>query len=369
MACTESSPTPSGPDALLAERIAAGLDITLLRAVSDAEDALARIDERLAKSALSDGFCARTHFYDASAALWLAGELVPLEDLVLHDAGMDLRAPTHELTRAAATLRARRRIAASPPGRFLTRPEALRDDKTPPSAQEEDVETPPLPPCAADLLAAELAALDAAIERSAQILRAPTPDDDPGRALLYDADLDAGAGLSRWRREVEATESLPATLAAAIALDAWSAIDPLPRQDWLGPLLVADLLRRRGKARAHLPALHVGLRAIPRERRRSRSAGDRIAAALEAIVAGARLGLDEHDRLALAKATLDRRCQNLRRNARLPALAELALSTPLLTAPMIAAALGVTARAAQDMAPALGLRELTGRSRFRAWGV
>ena len=36
---------------------------------------------------------------------------------------------------------------------------------------------------------------------------------------------------------------------------------------------------------------------------------------------------------------------------------------------MIARQLNVSARAAQDMAPALGLRELTGRTGFRAWGV
>jgi hypothetical protein len=36
---------------------------------------------------------------------------------------------------------------------------------------------------------------------------------------------------------------------------------------------------------------------------------------------------------------------------------------------MIAAGLGVTPRAAQDMAAELGLRELTGRGRYRAWGI
>src|SRR6202022_678887 len=80
-----------------------------------AEDALARLDERLAKSPIRDGWVARTHFTDACASLWLEGELVHLEDLVLHDAGMDIRSPTHELTRAHAVLRARRRIAAAKP--------------------------------------------------------------------------------------------------------------------------------------------------------------------------------------------------------------------------------------------------------------
>lgn len=52
------------------------------------------------------------HFADACASLWIDGELVHLEDLVLHDAGADTRAPTHELTIARDVLRSRRRIAA-----------------------------------------------------------------------------------------------------------------------------------------------------------------------------------------------------------------------------------------------------------------
>ena len=69
----------------------------------------------LAKSPIRDGVVARSHFSDAAACLWLEGELVHLEDLVLHDAGMDIRAPTHELTRAHAVLRTRRRIAEAKP--------------------------------------------------------------------------------------------------------------------------------------------------------------------------------------------------------------------------------------------------------------
>ncbi|RVD07627.1 hypothetical protein EN749_34515, partial [Mesorhizobium sp. M7A.F.Ca.ET.027.02.1.1] len=69
---------------------------TLIGPVSRATEALARLDERLARSPVRDGFVERQHFADAAAALWLEGELVHLEDLVLHDAHMDTRAPTHE---------------------------------------------------------------------------------------------------------------------------------------------------------------------------------------------------------------------------------------------------------------------------------
>ena len=59
-------------------------------------------------------------FHDACTALWRAGEFVQVEDLVLHDAGMDARSPTHELVRAHAVLLARRRIAARQPNWALT---------------------------------------------------------------------------------------------------------------------------------------------------------------------------------------------------------------------------------------------------------
>jgi hypothetical protein len=41
---------------------------------------------------------------EAVRALLLDGYLVDVSDLVLHDAGMDVRHPTHDLTRAAAAL-------------------------------------------------------------------------------------------------------------------------------------------------------------------------------------------------------------------------------------------------------------------------
>ena len=79
----------------------------LLRPISDAGVALARLDERVARSPVGSGWIERSHFADACASLWIDGELVHLEDLVLHDAGQDIRTPTHELTIARDVLRSR----------------------------------------------------------------------------------------------------------------------------------------------------------------------------------------------------------------------------------------------------------------------
>jgi len=98
---------------------------TLLRPISDAGIALARLDERIGRSPAGAGWIERWHFADACGSLWIDGELVHLEDLVLHDASHDIRAPTHELTIARDVLRTRRRIASQPPGWALS-PEGLR---------------------------------------------------------------------------------------------------------------------------------------------------------------------------------------------------------------------------------------------------
>ena len=73
-----------------------------------------RLDERIARSPVGAGWIERLHVGDACVSLWLDGELVHLEDLVLHDAGFDVRAPTHELTIAHDVLRSHWRIAAQP---------------------------------------------------------------------------------------------------------------------------------------------------------------------------------------------------------------------------------------------------------------
>src|SRR5208283_4545718 len=88
---------------------------TIVGPLGAAEDALSRLDERLRVSPIREGWIARTHFFDACASAWIDGELLLIEDLVLHDASMDIRSPTRELTRTHAVLRARRRILLEAP--------------------------------------------------------------------------------------------------------------------------------------------------------------------------------------------------------------------------------------------------------------
>ena len=303
---------------------------------------------------------------------------------MLHDAGMDIRAPTHELIRAHAILRARRRVARAAPGWALSPAglETLRGRARESDAPEDraesgerdddgDDEEPAFErPLVEDDEFAELfASVDAAIAQANRTLAGEPRPAVPRDSLVYDLDWDEDARLAEWRATVDQTGDLPPMLAAALAHEAWSAIEPLQRAPGLGRLLAAALLQDRGKTLAHLPCLAEGARAIPRERRRSRDAATRLVAELEAIAAAAEEGLKQHDRWLLARTLLLRKLDGRRSTSRLPELIEYVISRPLLSAGMIGKALGVTPRAAQNLVAELGLREVTGRTRYRAWGI
>ena len=77
-------------------------------AMANRDTSVAELCRELGASLIREGWISRTHVLDACASLGLAGALAHLEDLVRHDAAIDLRAPIHDLTRAHAVLRTRR---------------------------------------------------------------------------------------------------------------------------------------------------------------------------------------------------------------------------------------------------------------------
>ncbi|MGN8154333.1 RHE_PE00001 family protein [Agrobacterium sp. 22094] len=358
--------------------------------------ALTRLDERISRSPVGAGFLERQNFADACASLWIDGELVHLEDLVLHDAFRDTRTPTHELTIARDVLKTRRRIAAQLPAwalsadgiRTLRQTQAWpgpsdgsdravedrsgdRAEMVEPEGEGDEGDD------AKDLPGVDYAAIDALLARSDAAIENATR---PGRAagsrasekdpLVYDLDWDEDARLDEWRAVLRQAEDLPAVLQAIVALDAWNELSVLQHAPWLGRLFCASILRQAGiTTGAHLAAINLGLKTIPVDRRRHRDRETRLLAIARGLIVAAEIGLKEHDRLALARTMFERKLDGRRMSSKLPELVELVMTKPLVSAGMVAKTLDVTPQAARRIVSELGLREMTGRGRFRAWGV
>ena len=87
------------------------------------------------------------------------------------------------------------------------------------------------------------------------------------------------------------------------------------------------------------------------------------------MLAAAQEGLRDHDRWFTARHLLERKLVGRRSTSNLPALIDLVMRVPMVSARVIAAELRSSPRAAQQLVAELGLREMTGRGRYRCWGV
>ncbi|MCX2721327.1 RHE_PE00001 family protein [Roseibium salinum] len=357
--------------------------------------ALTRADERLRRSPeLAEGFCARAHFFDTCAAMALDGELVHLEDLVLHDAGTDKRAPTHELTRAARLLGLRRRMDRLEFSGLLSRTgifsligqhqeeaDQARSEEHAGSAGgggrlEPGGETPDRDQDETDLLAE----LDEVLQRSEHLALGMIPP-RTNRAAHFAVQPEPGSDhtpkpetrLEDWLAVVTdvKAEKLPPVLAAALLLDAWHILRPIESWPELGRFLTGAFLKGEMTPN-HTPMLCAGLRKSPFRWRRQDALGTRLSALLTGFEQAGAESSRDLDRLQLARDRLMRCCANSRRHSRLPEFISLFLTRPLVTIPMARQDLGVTAAAVDHMIRQLGPampRELTGRNRYRAWGV
>jgi hypothetical protein len=149
-------------------------------------------------------------------------------------------------------------------------------------------------------------------------------------------------------------------------------LEPAERGGEAGFALAATLLRQRGVAAHHLPALALGYRKGRFRWSPHQAQAVRIAGLIEATHESARLADNDLKRLTLAREVMGRRCEGRRGNSRLPMLVDLFMALPLVTVQMATEKLKVTPQAVEVMLKELESslpRELTGWKRYRAWGV
>jgi hypothetical protein len=176
-----------------------------------------RFDARLEALGLSAGWQSRCDMTEAVRALMLDGHLVDVGDLVLHDAGMDVRHPTHELTRAAATLKARRTamarkapwpvsidglVAMRGVGGIGAETMAASKGKRP-APDDEDAYSAFAND--ADPWKAHFAEIDALLDRTNKVLAGETPLPKGRSHLVYDPDQDEAEAEDLWLDFVKRT--------------------------------------------------------------------------------------------------------------------------------------------------------------------
>ncbi|WQO97356.1 RHE_PE00001 family protein (plasmid) [Sinorhizobium meliloti] len=204
-----------------------------------------------------------------------------------------------------------------------------------------------------------LARTDAVIEEASRAgpAKSARTERDP---LVYDVDWYEDGRLEEWRGVLQQIDDLPSVLQAIVAaLDAWNEV----------AVLQHDAAPAGVTTAAHLAAFNLGLKTIPADRRRHRDRESRLLAIAQGLTAAAEIGLKEHDRVALARQMMERKLAGRRISSKLPELIEPIMSRPLISAGMVGKSLGDTPQAARRTVGELGLREMTGRGRFRAWGV
>jgi hypothetical protein len=310
--------------------LASKLDLKrLLKPLLTAEQAMARMDERLRAVPFRDGVLERLVYHEACAISLLEGKLVPVEDLVQFEAGVLQKISSPELSACHGTYAILRHA-------WRAAPEALLAGVSPGDGLERH-----------------------------------TLHEEKRNEFIYDRTWAEAERLTAWRNARRQADPLPALLTAAFAWDAWSSLHPEQRGFWKSWLLASLTLKAR-KAFGHgLLPLAWGAAHAHVEWDKRFPLNLRMEQFLEAVTAACERTGQEIVRLGHADALMTRRTEGKRKLSKLPALKDLLLRRPLVSARMIQKALKVSPEGANYLLKQLGPspREVTGRRSYRVWGI
>ncbi len=316
------------------------LSPALLASVVRTHEAIVRLDEQVGRSSIGRAWSERILFRQACDAQYAQGNLVQVEELVLLSGGVRRQPGYPELVDTLNMLRTWR--------------SALDDD-------------------AFDLLRSERPGIsNSGSQGSFSILSRPVKL----RGVLSAAPIGMAPHIDisareQWRQVLRASQNLTPVLAAAVVWDCWMSLVPESSSGWRASLLAALVLRSMGTTSSMLLPIDCGWRVSQYRVRPEHTREQRMAGFISWLEAAAREGRKEYNSLIVANTQLRHHLRGKRRHSRLPALARLFLSLPLVSVPLAARHIGCSAQAIEKMLPLLGStpREVTERKRFRAWTV
>ena len=321
----------------------------LANPISLADRAITRLDERLRQSPLRKGILARFDLADTLAAIANEGFLIHFEDLALHDLQMDVRQPTQELVRASVILGVRRKAAKRDPEKLMT----LQGLQGLVGAWDAKPRSPDTAAITSSSYVSDLLAL------ADSLLKGEDFDDE---AALPESKADEA--FDTWRATVQKSGSLPPVLGAAQVMIEWKRTSPIPRHEWLGPFLATAYLRSKGVTTMMLP-VHLGLR----QARRENIKHPPLRARVEGLIWAAQEGLEMVRRMETTIELLQAHTKD-RRGESFEKLIQMFIDKPVVTIGMIGKEFGITKQAAAYLLKNLGpIRELSGRDKYRAWGI
>ena len=135
--------------------------------------------------------------------------------------------------------------------------------------------------------------------------------------------------------------------------------------------MAAAVLREGGLTRHHQFALGIGGRKSRYRDNDRLPIEQRLAGFLDWVTIGATLGQEELKRLSLAEKVLQGVARHKHVDSRLPALIDLVLSRPLISAELAQRELKLTSTGFRRLRAQLGtsVKELSGRGRYQVWCI